>query len=627
MTKLIKVILAAVVLSTLGLTVVFGSTELPDEEPINNGRFYRQTGENTGNGFAVSNANGIPFWTTFRSMGLQKIGYPASHRFEYKGFTVQVFQKAVLQWNPATNKVQFLNILDELNAAGKDVDLRNGDVVPNHAVLAADAGLDPTTPSGFKQIKNNHLALLNQAPLVQNIFNNEPRWMDLYGLPLSVATIDGVLVVRAQRQVFQCWPQGNAAGLPSNRALMANTGDFTKKYNLFTGDAVTPHNIVHVNNRLASNILVTTNPVLSTSTNPVASLATPIPTVTAAPSTNSISGYGMQAHLLGGNANLATTKIVEAGFNWTKQQVRWSDIETSAGVYNWAAYDDAINTAASRNLKMLVSVVSAPSFRLGPGKSHGPPSNSADIGPFMTELLTRYKGKIHAVEVWNEANLKHEWGVIDNSAYLKYGQMLQSAYTAIKGVDSSVVVLFGAPTPTGVNDPNIGIDDAIYVRRVYESFPTVGNYFDAMGLHPNGGANAPRDTYGGSNNRSVWGWNNHPSFFFNRFEEIRSIMQSKGDGNKNIWFTEFGWSSTPVTEIVAGYEYSQYNSESDQADFLADSFSLIREKYPYVTHMFVWNLNFQAVVGPSDEKYGFGILNPDGTARPAYNKLKSMPKN
>jgi hypothetical protein len=244
----------------------------------------------------------------------------------------------------------------------------------------------------------------------------------------------------------------------------------------------------------------------------------------------------------------------------------------------------------------------------------------------MTQLVQRYSGKVHAIEVWNEANLFHEWGYLDGTAFKKYGQMLQSAYQAIKAVDPSVTVLFGAPTPTGVNDPNIGIDDATYVRRVYEEFPSVGSFFDAMGIHPNGGANAPDDTFGGSNNRNVPGWNNHPSFFFNRFEEIKAIMISKGDANKPIWFTEFGWSSTPVSEVVAGYQYSQYNSEQDQATFLVRSFEKIRTQYTYVTHMFVWNLNFQQVIGRTDEKYGFGILRSDGGHRQAYDSLKAMVK-
>ncbi len=43
--------------------------------------------------------------------------------------------------------------------------------------------------------------------------------------------------------------------------------------------------------------------------------------------------------------------------------------------------------------------------------------------------------------------------------------------------------------------------------------------------------------------------------------------------------------------------------------------------------MFVWNLNFQATTGdPNNEKYGWGVLNQDGSPRPAFTALSNMPK-
>ena len=42
--------------------------------------------------------------------------------------------------------------------------------------------------------------------------------------------------------------------------------------------------------------------------------------------------------------------------------------------------------------------------------------------------------------------------------------------------------------------------------------------------------------------------------------------------------------------------------------------------------MFVWNLNFQQVFGPDDERWAFGIVRADQSPRPAYLALQSMPK-
>ena len=618
MGRLVRVgMIVAVVLLVIASVAV--AAELPDEESLPNGRFFRQTGQESGDGFAVTDDDSISFWTEFQKFSLDEIGYPISSRFTFKGFTTQAFQKAVLQWDPAKKAFNFLNILDEMNIAGTDSALTLVRQTPPHAALPEDAQHDASTPAGFEAIKQNHLKLLGQNPTIKARFLSEPKWLDLYGLPISYSVYGPVQVLRAQRQVFQVWTEDGGGG-PKGVAVLANTGDLMKEFSVITGAAVTPISIEQAKSGV---------PVTTVYATPAATaVASPVPTAVPAPLNlpQGLQGYGMQGHLVGENrASFVTTKIIEAGFNWTKQQVIWDDIEKQQGIFNWGEWDEALNAPSARGLKLMVSIVKAPPWARAPFTSVGPPANPEDIKPFMTALIQRFKGKIHAVEVWNEANLHHEWGVMGPDAYRQYGQMLKAAYESIKAVDPTVVVLFGAPTPTGVTDPHIGMDDATYIRRVYEEFPEVKNYFDALAVHPNGGANHPDDTFGGQN-RSIWGWNNHPSFFFNRFEEIKAIMIAQGDPNKTIWFSEFGWSSTPVTQIVGGYEYSQYNSEQDQADFLVRAFQKIKADFPYVTHMFVWNLNFQQLVGPTDEKYGFGILRQDGSNRPAFDALKAMAK-
>jgi hypothetical protein len=48
---------------------------------------------------------------------------------------------------------------------------------------------------------------------------------------------------------------------------------------------------------------------------------------------------------------------------------------------------------------------------------------------------------------------------------------------------------------------------------------------------------------------------------------------------------------------------------------------------PYVGGMMVWNLNFQIAVPQTDEKWGFAVLHPDWSGRPAFLALAAMPKN
>ena len=51
---------------------------------------------------------------------------------------------------------------------------------------------------------------------------------------------------------------------------------------------------------------------------------------------------------------------------------------------------------------------------------------------------------------------------------------------------------------------------------------------------------------------------------------------------------------------------------------------MLWEQYPYVQVAIVWNLNFRDIVPSTDEKYGFGLVNNDGSTTPAYESLKAQ---
>jgi len=76
---------------------------------------------------------------------------------------------------------------------------------------------------------------------------------------------------------------------------------------------------------------------------------------------------------------------------------------------------------------------------------------------------------------------------------------------------------------------------------------------------------------------------------------------------------------------VPGYEYSQYISEDTQARFLVQAVQIARST-AYIGGLFIWNLNYQAIVPQTDEKWGFSVLRSDWSGRPAYFALTSMAK-
>lgn len=365
----------------------------------------------------------------------------------------------------------------------------------------------------------------------------------------------------------------------------------------------------------------------ATIASPPAATSTPGP-VTPPPTVDDglrrLDGYGFQAHLYNQDRGLIVDRTVEAGFDWLKQQVEWHQTEPiEKDGFDWRELDKVVAAVSSAELNLFLSVVRAPEWALG-DRAHGPPADPLDFRDFMQALAGRYRGRVQAYELWNEANLAREWGYgqIDAGEFV---ELMLAGHQGVKAGDPQAITVGGALTPAGdvdIPDQKVqAVDDVRFLQQIYAYRDGIArDAFDAWGVHPGGFNNAPTQEIGSERGS---GWNGHGSFYFQRFTQHRAVMEEHGDGDKPIWLTEMGWSTANADPA---YGFGTDNSEDDQAQFLVDAFRLIREDAPYITHAFVWNLNFQTVVGPQDEKFAFGVLRPDGSPRPAFTALKEMTK-
>ncbi|MBI4506181.1 MAG: cellulase family glycosylhydrolase [Chloroflexi bacterium] len=331
--------------------------------------------------------------------------------------------------------------------------------------------------------------------------------------------------------------------------------------------------------------------------------------------------YGIQAHLFWTDRPRVVSMAREAGFTWVKQQVRWDSIEPQAkGVYDWRELDAAVAAANQGGLRVLLSISAAPQWATGGNPIAGPPNNYQDFADFMRVVAQRYKGRVHAYEMWNEQNLWYEWGGKGRLNAGDYVRLLRLAYGAVKAVDPGAVVIAGALTPTGVNDGDTAIDDLLYLEQMYAA--GVRDVSDAIGAHPHGYNNSP-DDWMDTKTVASEGFKGHPSFYFRRLEQYRLLMERVGDPDRPIWITEVGWTTA---NQAPGYEYGRDNSEQDQARHLVRALEKARDEYPWVQAMFIWSLNFSTLVPPHDEKFPWSIINADWSPRPAYTAIKNMPK-
>ncbi|MBK8051263.1 MAG: cellulase family glycosylhydrolase [Anaerolineales bacterium] len=281
---------------------------------------------------------------------------------------------------------------------------------------------------------------------------------------------------------------------------------------------------------------------------PVASAGAPSAPA-AAPNTSTGFGYGITANLWQGDKQGAADLVKGMGFNWVKQQIRWEYAEPSPGAIQWQEMDDIVATMNNNGINVMFSVVTSPPWtRPNKGGTGGPPEDFQLFANFLGQISGRYCGRLQAIEVWNEQNLRREWEgyPLEPSSYM---DLLKRSYNAIKGACPQLLVISGATTPAGYSD--VAFDDIDYLRGMYQN--GLAQYSDGIGIHPSGFANPPSVRFADweSGNYNALSHVNHRSFYFrSTLEESRRVMEQFGDTSKKLWPTEFGWGSTlPVPRL------------------------------------------------------------------------------
>ncbi len=334
--------------------------------------------------------------------------------------------------------------------------------------------------------------------------------------------------------------------------------------------------------------------------------------------------YGIQVDPRGNKA--ANIGHIQAlGFRWVKLQMPWKDVEPNPGDYQWGMWDDVIGAYSGAGIKVLLSIPKAPDWARPAGDDRsveGPPADYGTFARFLGEVAQRYKGRVQAIEVWNEQNLWYEGGGSPMPPE-QYVAMLSAAYQAIKTADPNMIVVSGAPTPAG-DVGGAAIDDINYLSAMYAA--GLKNVSDAIGAHPSG-YNCPATadwqtvTDPTASFRGPFDNRHHSWCFRGTMEGYRNVMVANGDTAKTIWPTEFGWavSSNPQ----AGYEYARDNTYEEQAQWIVEAYQQ-GKAWGWVGTMFLWNLDY-GVTAAGTELANFALLTPGGPV-PAYAALANMPK-
>ncbi|MGB1249432.1 MAG: endo-1,4-beta-xylanase [Candidatus Promineifilaceae bacterium] len=347
-------------------------------------------------------------------------------------------------------------------------------------------------------------------------------------------------------------------------------------------------------------------------------------------------GYGIQSHATIGDPAYAMEVVAnQLNLNWVKVQMRWAVVQSQPDSYDWGIWDAIVNEADAKGVKLMLSIVTSPSWSRAAGDEHGPPDDYNLYHEFVMEVATRYQGRVHAIEVWNEQNLDREWVTDQGVAPITYVEFIQGAYAAIKGVDPNIVVISGALSPTGVHDENkikymndlIWFDEAL-TFGLLDSVDCVGVHHNGYNLPPNVGFE-DAGSVEGSDTMSFRGPfdNPHPSWSFFTTLDLMTQKAQAVDPEMKMCVTEFGWATAEgYEEHPTGFEWVLDNTLEIQAQYIVEAYTQMRASGD-VLLAFLFNFDYGPKGnGPTDDNVPYSILDTNGVPRPAFGAIGGMDK-
>jgi hypothetical protein len=619
------------------------------------------------------------FWDFFQRRGATRtFGFPVSREFTFRGQKVQFFQRAVLQEAP--NGVQVMNILDDglmpyTQVNGSTFPKASESIVKNtpppgsadyaNAITEYARQVAPDTWEGMPV---NFFRTFSTTVTYSDAFPNRdgPESLlplinlELWGAPTSEPARDpnnnNFVYQRFQRRIAhyddtcKC-TQGALLGdilkslitgenLPLDLEQEAKDSPLLRQYDTASSKSIKRPNVKEMDGTDMTNAFVTERPSTGTtagpSTSPPATAAQPKPssnerssntsnttarTVRSEPYRAQSPEYGMNVFLWGheGTTERDLNNIKRANFGWQKSLFQWRLIEPDKkGTYDWSESDRVVSAATKAGVKTLARVDFQPDWARRAKHHNGPPDKYEDYADFVKALANRYKagssrGEIHAIEVWNEPNLDREWGggTINEASAADYTRLLRLAYTAIKEADPSITVISAGMSPTCTDNDQARPDDK-YIQWMYDA--GAKPYFDVLGAHGAGYDKPPS----ASVQESIEKNNGCGVFTFRRVEDLRRVMVENGDGDKQVWLLEFGWTTDKVHP-----EYSWFAvTPETHAQYLVDAYIWAKNNWaPWIGVMTLWNMA-DPNWGPDREELWWSVTNPDGSPRPAYTRLQ-----
>jgi hypothetical protein len=436
------------------------------------------------------------------------------------------------------------------------------------------------------------------------------------GLPLSVPAGSGYQAIVAYRASAGSGSWDSFGTSPGTLSVVAPTPTPTPSPTPTSKPTVTPTPTPTPTSKPTVTPTPTPTPTRTVTPTPtptptptVTPTPTPTPTPTWPPAVDGPVVDGMLGLYVGTTTNSvwwapALAKLPALGVRSIRVALQWWNIQPTATSYDWSSVDRVLSLAETYGLRVDLLLGWTPSWAQAsdPDPRRGP-DDPAALQAFAAALCTRYRGRIAALEIWNEPNATGFFQAYPGmSIPASYVRILKAAYAGAKGADPSVQIIAGNSDgrySTDANGAYYAQDD--FLSACYAA--GAGGSFDMWATHNypgSPGTVVPEFRFGAwAGYRSVWGV----------VESLRAILDAHGDGSKPLGITEVGWPN---------------GGDSDSNTSAPPSF-VTQRRYTVrnILHAYAHNLRTYQVMFVFDFPDGtYGIFNSDASERPVATAIR-----
>jgi polysaccharide biosynthesis protein PslG len=306
-----------------------------------------------------------------------------------------------------------------------------------------------------------------------------------------------------------------------------------------------------------------------------------------------------------------------AGVTWIRQELPWEQIEPVAkgdttdpkfGGSTWTKFDDIVDRASASGMQLMLRLDTAPGWALPASAPDGlsPPLAYDDYFDFVSEVASRYRGRVAAYQIWNEPNLTSEWGYRPPSPS-EYASLLHGATLRIRAADPNARVVMAALAPTLTENAD-ALNELVFLQQLYDA--GVRGSFDVLAVQAYGLRGGPDDPRVDASDVT-----------FSRPTLVRQVMVANGDASVPVWATEMGWNVNP-----ASFPVQQFGrvTPSLQARYTVRGFERAAEQWPWFKVGFVWFWKRADSANQGQDWFWFRVSDPDFTLQPVYYALGGL---